>query len=205
MHIAIAGNIGAGKTTLAQKLAQHYTWEVSYESVEDNPYLEDFYADMPRWAFHLQVYFLNNRFSQTLAIKASQQPIIQDRTIYEDAYIFARTLKAHGFMSQRDYDNYLQIFQSLIKFVKAPDLMIYLRADLVKLKERIRQRGRDFEANISDDYLHHLNICYEEWIDDYQEGKLLTVEIKEIDLLHNPDDWQYFTNQIEAKLGLKSL
>lgn len=205
MHIAIAGNIGAGKTTLAQKLAQHYTWEVSYESVEDNPYLEDFYADMPRWAFHLQVYFLNNRFNQTLAIKAHNQAIIQDRTIYEDAHIFARTLKTQGFMSQRDYENYLQIFQSLIKFVKAPDLLIYLRGDLDKLKERIKQRGRDFEANISDDYLHHLNLCYEEWISNYQEGELLTVEIKEIDLLHNAHDWKIFTDKLEAKLGLKDL
>ncbi len=203
MHIAIAGNIGAGKTTLAQKLAQHYDWDVSYESVEDNPYLEDFYADMPRWAFHLQVYFLNNRFNQTISIRQNPKPIIQDRTIYEDAYIFARTLEAQGHMSKRDYKNYFQIFESLIRFVKAPDLMIYLRADLPKLKERIRQRGRDFEANIEDAYLQSLNQCYEDWIQKYDEGKLIIIEINQKDLLHQPKDWQELVWKIEQNLPIK--
>lgn len=204
MHIAIAGNIGAGKTTLAQKLAQHYQWDVSYESVEDNPYLEDFYADMPRWAFHLQVYFLNNRFNQTIAIRQNPRPIIQDRTIYEDAYIFARTLEAQGHMTKRDYHNYFQIFESLVRFVKAPDLMIYLRADLPKLKERIKQRGRDFEANIEDDYLQNLNQCYEDWIQKYDAGKLIIVEINQKDLLHQPKDWQELTQKIEENLVIQS-
>ncbi len=203
MHIAIAGNIGAGKTTLAQTLAEYYQWDVSYESVEDNPYLEDFYADMPRWAFHLQVYFLNNRFNQTISIQQQERPIIQDRTIYEDAYIFARTLEAQGYMTKRDHKNYLQIFESMVSFVQPPDLLIYLRADLPKLKERITQRGRGFESKIEDEYLLHLNQCYEEWITGYQEGKLLVVEINQKDLLNHPEDWKQFIQKIEQKLEIQ--
>ena len=157
MHIAIVGNIGAGKTTLAQKLSQHFNWELYLEAVDNNPYLKDFYEDMPRWAFHLQIYFLNSRFQQVKQINQSTRPIIQDRTIYEDAYIFARNLHQSGLMSQRDYDNYYGIFQSIISMVQPPDLMIYLKADLPKLIEQIEKRGRDYESTMRLDYLRHLN------------------------------------------------
>jgi deoxyadenosine/deoxycytidine kinase len=200
MHIAIVGNIGAGKTTLAQKLAQHFKWDLFLEAVDNNPYLKDFYEDMPRWAFHLQIYFLNSRFQQVKQINESKRPIIQDRTIYEDAYIFARNLHQSGLMSQRDYDNYYGIFQSIISSVKPPDLMIYLKADLPKLIGQIEKRGRDYENNIRLDYLRHLNEHYESWMKSYDLGKLLVIDVNKLDFVANPEDLGFIINKIQVEL-----
>jgi deoxyadenosine/deoxycytidine kinase len=175
-HIAISGNIGSGKTTLAEKLSRHYGWKALYESVDHNPYLRDFYGDMTRWAFHLQIYFLNSRFKQVNEIRASDRTTIQDRTIYEDAYIFATNLHQSGHISDRDYQSYQDIFQSMIRFVEPPDLLIYLRADVPKLVEQIEKRGRDYEYSMRLDYLRKLNDHYENWIKSYKLGKLLIVE-----------------------------
>ena len=200
MHIAIVGNIGAGKTTLAQKLAQHFKWELFLEAVENNPYLKDFYDDMPRWAFHLQIYFLNSRFQQVQKINQSTRPIIQDRTIYEDAYIFARNLHQSGLMSQRDYDNYYSIFQSIISMVKPPDLMIYLKADLPKLIGQIEKRGREYESTMRLDYLRHLNEHYNSWMKSYDLGKLLVIDVNNIDFVSNPEDLGFIINKIQVEL-----
>jgi len=200
MHIAIVGNIGAGKTTLAQKLSQHFKWELFLEAVDNNPYLKDFYEDMPRWAFHLQIFFLNSRFQQVKQINESNRPIIQDRTIYEDAYIFARNLHQSGLMSQRDYDNYYGIFQSIISMVKPPDLMIYLKADLPKLIGQIEKRGRDYESNIRLDYLRHLNEHYESWMKSYDLGKLLVIDVNKLDFVANPEDLGVIINRIQVEL-----
>ena len=200
MHIAIVGNIGAGKTTLANKLAQHFKWEVFLEAVDNNPYLKDFYEDMPRWAFHLQIFFLNSRFQQVQKINNSTRPVIQDRTIYEDAYIFARNLHQSGLMTQRDYDNYLGIFQSIIGMVKPPDLMIYLKADLPKLIGQIEKRGRAYEDNIRLDYLRHLNSHYESWMKTYDLGKLLVIDVNKLDFVSNPEDMGFIINKIQVEL-----
>lgn len=200
MHIAIVGNIGAGKTTLAQKLAQHFKYDLFLEAVEDNPYLKDFYDDMPRWAFNLQIYFLNSRFQQVQKINQSDRPIIQDRTIYEDAYIFARNLYQSGLMSQRDYDNYLGIFQSVISMVKPPDLMIYLKADLPKLIGQIEKRGRDYESTLRLDYLRHLNEHYESWMRSYDLGKLVVIDVNKLDFVSNPEDLGFIINKIQVEL-----
>ena len=200
MHIAIVGNIGAGKTTLAQKLSQHFKWELFLEAVDDNPYLKDFYEDMPRWAFHLQIYFLNSRFQQVKQINQSTRPIIQDRTIYEDAYIFARNLHQSGLMSQRDYDNYYAIFQSIISMVKPPDLMIYLKADLPKLIGQIEKRGRDYESTMRLDYLRHLNEHYDSWMKSYDLGKLLVIDVNKLDFVSNPEDLGFIINKIQVEL-----
>jgi deoxyadenosine/deoxycytidine kinase len=200
MHIAIVGNIGAGKTTLAQKLSQHFKWELFLEAVDDNPYLKDFYEDMPRWAFHLQIYFLNSRFQQVKQINQSTRPIIQDRTIYEDAYIFARNLHQSGLMSQRDYDNYYAIFQSIISMVKPPDLMIYLKADLPKLIGQIEKRGRDYESTMRLDYLRHLNEHYDSWMKSYNLGKLLVIDVNKLDFVSNPEDLGFIINKIQVEL-----
>ncbi|RFP65190.1 deoxynucleoside kinase [Hymenobacter lapidiphilus] len=203
MHIAIVGNIGAGKTTLSNKLAHHFNWEVFLEDVDDNPYLKDFYDDMPRWAFHLQVYFLNSRFRQTQQIKHLQQTnkgIIQDRTIYEDAHIFAANLSQSGLMSERDYQNYLGLFNSMISMVDPPDLLLYLRADLPKLVQQIERRGRGYENNIKIDYLKHLNEHYEEWIRDYDLGKLLIVDVNNLDYVNNPEDLSVVIDKINSTL-----
>jgi len=200
MHIAIVGNIGAGKTTLAQKLAQHFKWDLYLEAVDNNPYLKDFYEDMPRWAFHLQIFFLNSRFQQVQKINSSQRPVIQDRTIYEDAFIFARNLHQSGLMSQRDYDNYYGIFQSIIGMVKPPDLMIYLKADLPKLIGQIEKRGRDYEDNIRLDYLRHLNEHYESWMKSYDLGKLLVIDVNKLDFVSNPEDLGFIINKIQVEL-----
>ena len=189
MHIAIAGNIGAGKTTLAERLASHFDWDTCFESVDDNPYLKDFYEDMPRWAFHLQIYFLNSRFEQVMKVQQNKYPTIQDRTIYEDAYVFARNLVESGLMSQRDYQNYFRVFSSMINYISPPHLLIYLRAGVPKLQSRITQRGRNFEANIPAEYLTDLNTHYEDWIENYTIGNLLIVDINEKDLLENPHEW----------------
>ncbi|ALI97992.1 deoxynucleoside kinase [Rufibacter tibetensis] len=200
MHIAIVGNIGAGKTTLATKLAQHYKWEVFLEAVDDNPYLKDFYDDMPRWAFHLQVFFLNSRFNQVIQINERTSGVVQDRTIYEDAFIFAKNLHHSGMMSDRDYQNYFSLFQSMTKMVKAPDLLVYLKADLPKLIGQIQKRGRDYEDNISLAYLKNLNEHYEQWIAGYKHGKLLVVDVNNIDFVQNPEDLGVIIDRINIEL-----
>ena len=202
MHIAIVGNIGAGKTTLAHKLAHHFRWEVFLEDVDDNPYLKDFYHDMPRWAFHLQVYFLNGRFRQTQRIKVLTQAgkgVVQDRTIYEDAYIFAANLHESNLLSTRDYNNYRGLFESMIDLVEPPDLLLYLRADLSKLICQIEQRGRDYENSISIEYLKNLNEHYEKWIASYT-GRLLIVDVNELDYVRNPEDLGTIIERINATL-----
>jgi deoxyadenosine/deoxycytidine kinase len=204
MHVAIAGNIGAGKTTLARRLAEYYGWEACFESVDDNPYLADFYADMPRWAFHLQVYFLNSRFNQVLKVQKNPHPTIQDRTIYEDAFVFAQNLQESSIMSPRDYNNYRQVFDNMTKYISAPDLLIYLRADLPVLRQRIQLRGRSYEASIPDEYLLNLNTHYENWIENYVEGNLLIININERDLLENSADWQHLIEGIESHLIVKN-
>jgi deoxyadenosine/deoxycytidine kinase len=200
-HIAIAGNIGSGKTTLAGKLGKHYGWQVLYESVDNNPYLRDFYEDMKRWAFHLQIYFLNSRFKQVNEIQAEKKTTVQDRTIYEDAYIFAANLYRSGHINERDYQSYLDIFNSMVGFVKAPDLLIYLRADIPKLVEQIQKRGRDYENAIRLDYLKNLNEHYENWINNYKAGKLLVIDVNHLDFVNNVDDFAFIINKIDFELN----
>lgn len=201
MHIAVAGNIGSGKTTLTEKLAKHFGWEFELESVENNPYLKDFYEDMEKWAFHLQIYFLNNRFNQIKNIRSNSQTVIQDRTIYEDAYIFAKNLYKIGKLNQRDYDNYLGVFQSMIKVVEAPDLLIYLKADVPKLVERIQHRGRDYENAIRLDYLQTLNSHYKEWIEGYSLGKLLIVDVNHLDFVKNVEDFAFVVDKVDLEIN----
>jgi deoxyadenosine/deoxycytidine kinase len=200
MHIAIVGNIGAGKTTLATKLSQHFKWDLYLEAVENNPYLKDFYEDMERWAFHLQVFFLNSRFNQVQQIQARDGHVIQDRTIYEDAYIFAKNLHDSGLMSTRDYENYFALFQSMIGMVKAPDLMIYLKADLPKLIGQIEKRNRDYENNISINYLRNLNEHYNTWMNSYDQGKLLVIDVNNLDFVANPEDLGSIIEKIQREL-----
>jgi deoxyadenosine/deoxycytidine kinase len=200
-HIAICGNIGCGKTTLAAKLAKHYGWQALLESVDDNPYLRDFYQDMHRWAFHVQIYFLNSRFKQINAIRESQKITVQDRTIYEDAYIFALNLYKSGHIHERDYQSYCDIFNSMIRFVEAPDLLVYLRADIPKLVKQIQKRGRDYEDAIRLDYLKNLNSHYEAWIGNYKLGKLLIIDVNELDFVENVEDFSYIVNKIDFELN----
>lgn len=199
MHIAIAGNIGSGKTTLTGLLAKHFGWLPHYEDVENNPYLHSFYEDMQRWSFNLQVYFLNSRFRQVIEIRDSGKSVVQDRTIYEDAYIFAPNLHAMNLMSTRDYENYSSLFELMSKFVQAPDLLIYLRASVSTLVRQIQKRGREYEASIRIDYLKHLNDRYEAWIGNYTQGKLLIVDVDNIDL-ENPEDLSGIIERINASL-----
>lgn len=200
MHIAVSGNIGSGKTTLTEKLAKHYGWKAEFEAVDNNPYLPDFYEDMKRWAFHLQVYFLNSRFNQISKIQEQKSHFIQDRTIYEDAYIFAANLHTSGLMTSRDYENYQSLFNSMITHVKAPDLLIYLRADIPKLVDQIEKRGRDYETTMSIDYLKNLNRHYEEWIKNYQEGKLLIIDVNQLDFVSNPEDFAFVVEKIDREI-----
>ncbi|WP_124979172.1 deoxynucleoside kinase [Nonlabens xiamenensis] len=200
MHIAVAGNIGAGKTTLTKLLAKHYRWTPQFEDVLENPYLEDFYTDMERWSFNLQVYFLNSRFRQVLEIRESGKKIIQDRTIYEDANIFAPNLHAMGLLSQRDFDNYSSLFDLMEKLVAAPDLLIYLRSSIPNLVKQIHKRGRDYENSISIDYLSRLNERYEAWIHGYDKGNLLIIDVDEIDFVNDPEDLGNIINRIDAEL-----
>ncbi|WP_423130119.1 deoxynucleoside kinase [Gaoshiqia sp. Z1-71] len=200
MHIAVAGNIGAGKTTLTELLAKHYGWSPHFEDVDENPYLNDFYEDMQRWSFNLQIYFLNSRFSQVLDIRHSGKTVIQDRTIYEDAEIFAPNLHAMGLMSTRDFQNYTALFQLMSKLVKAPDLLIYLRASVPTLVNQIQQRGREYENSIRLDYLKQLNERYEAWISRYKEGKLLIVNVDKIDITNNPEDLSGVIDKIDAQI-----
>ncbi|MCB0618603.1 MAG: deoxynucleoside kinase [Saprospiraceae bacterium] len=199
-HVAIAGNIGAGKTTLTTQLGKHFGWDVHYESADDNPYLSDFYNDMKRWSFNLQIYFLNSRYQQVLRILDGDRTVVQDRTIYEDAYIFAPNLHDMGLMSTRDFENYFALFQTMSSQIKAPDLLIYLRATIPTLVEHIQSRGRDYEGNMSLDYLKRLNERYETWINSYDEGRLLIINADEVDFLHNAEDLGQVVSLVQGEL-----
>lgn len=200
MHLAVSGNIGSGKTTLTEKLAKHYGWKAEFEAVDDNPYLPDFYEDMKRWSFHLQVYFLNSRFNQLKTIQASSESTIQDRTIYEDAYIFAANLYKSNLLTERDYANYKSLFDSMISHVKAPDLLIYLKADIPKLVGQIEKRGRSYETAMRIDYLKNLNSHYEDWIAGYKEGKLLVIDVNNLDFVERPGDFSFIVEKIEREM-----
>ncbi|MDX9891137.1 MAG: deoxynucleoside kinase [Bacteroidales bacterium] len=200
MHIAIAGNIGSGKTTLTGMLAKHYGWEPQYESVDNNPYLASFYEDMQRWSFNLQIYFLNCRFRQVTEIRKKKKDIVQDRTIYEDAYIFAPNLHAMGLMPTRDFENYASLFELMNQFIQAPDLLIYLKADVSTLVAQIQKRGRDYENSIRLDYLQHLNERYEEWISRYDAGKLLIIDVNTIKFGDVPEDFGTVIEKINAEI-----
>ena len=200
MHVAIAGNIGAGKTTLTELLAKHYKWDPQYEDVVDNPYLDDFYNKMERWSFNLQVYFLNSRFRQVQQIRESGKNTIQDRTIYEDAHIFAPNLHAMGLMTNRDYENYKSLFDLMESLVKGPDLLIYLRSSIPNLVKQIHKRGREYENSISIDYLSRLNERYEGWIHDYK-GKLLVIDVDIVNFVDKPEDLGSVINKIDAEIN----
>lgn len=201
MHVAIAGNIGAGKTSLTKLLAKHYNWEPHYESVEENPYLDDFYGEMERWSFNLQVYFLNSRFRQILEIRESGKNLIQDRTIYEDARIFAPNLHAMGLMTNRDFVNYESLFELMERLVSPPDLLIYLRATIPTLVGQIHKRGREYENSISIDYLSRLNERYEAWITKYTKGNLLIIDVDKLNFVDNPEDLYSVINKIDAQIN----
>ena len=199
-HIAVAGNIGAGKTTLSELLSNHYKWDVLYEDTSTNPYLSDFYNDMQRWSFNLQVYFLNSRYRQILDIRRGDRTVIQDRTIYEDAKIFAPNLNQMGLMHDRDFNNYLDLFKAMTDQVAAPDLLIYLKASIPKLVDHIQIRGRDYEGSISLDYLKRLNQRYEEWIESYNEGRLLVVNIDNMNFRDNKEDLGTIIELVDREL-----
>ncbi len=201
MHIAIAGNIGAGKTTLTNLLAKHFKWEPQFEEVITNPYLDDFYTQMERWSFNLQIYFLNTRFRQILSIRESGKSVIQDRTIYEDAFIFAPNLHDMGLMTGRDFENYKSLFELMESLVAPPDLMIYLRSSIPNLVKQIHKRGRSYENGISIDYLNRLNERYEDWIKGYDKGKLLIFDVDKLDFVDNPEDLGSIVNRIDAELN----
>ncbi|MDR2907500.1 MAG: deoxynucleoside kinase [Bacteroidales bacterium] len=200
MHIAIAGNIGSGKTTLTGLLAKHYKWKALYEDVDTNPYLSSFYDDMRRWSFNLQVYFLNSRFRQVIEIRKKGKNVIQDRTIYEDAYIFAPNLHAMGLMTLRDFENYSSLFELMNSFIQMPDLLIYLKADVPTLVRQIQKRGRDYENSIRLDYLSALNERYESWIESYK-GKLLTIDVNDINFSENKEDLGQVIEKIDAQIN----
>ncbi len=200
-HIAVAGNIGAGKTTLTSILAKHYKWTPNYEDIDTNPYLVDFYDDMHRWSFNLQVYFLNTRLKQLQEIRTGNNTVIQDRTIYEDAYIFAPNLSDMGLMNKRDFDNYTYLFNTLIKMVEPPDLLIYLKASIPKLVDQIQKRGREYEENIRLDYLKRLNENYNKWIDKYDDGKLLIIDIENLDFTENDEDLAEVLRRVDAEIN----
>lgn len=201
MHIAIVGNIGAGKTTLTGLLSKHMGWEPQYEAVEHNPYLEDFYNDMKRWSFNLQIYFLNSRFQHMLELQKKKENIIQDRTIYEDAYIFAENLHDMDLMSARDFNNYSAIFESVLEFINPPDLLIYLKASVPTLVDNIQLRGREYEAGIRLDYLSKLNDKYEKWINSYTDGKLLILDKDKLDFANNTEDMSFVIQQVEREIN----
>jgi len=199
-HIAVAGNIGAGKTTLTELLSKHYKWIPQFEDVDHNPYLNDFYEDMPRWSFNLQVFFLNGRLNQLLEIYSGTETVIQDRTIYEDAHIFAPNLHDMGLMSKRDYNNYFQFFQTLKRMVQPPDLLIYLQASVPTLVGQIQKRGREYEENIRLDYLKRLNDLYNKWIDGYKEGSLLVIDVDKNKFPENEEHLGEIITRIDAQL-----
>ena len=200
MHIAVAGNIGSGKTTLTNMLAKHYGWEPMFESVDNNPYLVSFYQDMQRWSFNIQVYFLNSRFRQVIDIRNRKKDIIQDRTIYEDAYIFAPNLHDMDLMATRDFENYSSLFELMKQFLQAPDLLIYLKADVSTLVTQIHKRGRAYEDSIRLSYLENLNERYNNWIDNYTDGKLLIVDVNTIKFAERPEDFGTVIEKIDAEL-----
>jgi len=200
-HIAIAGNIGAGKTTLTQLLAKHYDWQLQLEDMDENPYISDFYEDMQRWSFNLQVYFLNTRWERIKEIRNGKKTVIQDRTIYEDAYIFAPNLHSMGLMSSRDFENYNKLFDNIKQQIEPPDLMIYLRAGIPKLVDQIQMRGRDYEDAIRLDYLKRLNERYEAWIGDYKQGPLLIFNVDDMNFQENPEDLSKIINQVESTIN----
>ena len=199
-HIAVSGNIGVGKTTLTEKLAKHYGWRPLFESADKNPYLEDFYGNMSRWAFNLQVYFLNSRFRQMMEIQSSNVTTIQDRTIYEDAYVFAANLHEIGYIPERDYASYLDIFNSMIDLVEPPDLLIYLKADIPKLISQIQKRGRAYEDAMRIDYLKNLNMRYNQWISDYKDSRLLIIDMNKLDFVERREDFAFIVDKIELEL-----
>lgn len=200
MHIAVAGNIGAGKTTLSELLAKHYKWTAHYEDVDENPYLNDFYNEMQRWSFNLQIYFLNSRFQQILDIHKSEKTIIQDRTIYEDAEIFAPNLHAMGLMSTRDFNNYKTLFDLMVSLIQPPDLLIFLRASVPTLVNQIQKRGREYENSIRLDYLKQLNERYDGWINNYKMGKLLIINVDNLDFTVNPEDLSFIIDKIDSRI-----
>ncbi len=200
MHIAIAGNIGSGKTTLTRLLSKHFNWEAHFEDVETNPYLNSFYEDMQRWSFNLQIYFLNSRFRQIIEIRESGKTVIQDRTIYEDAYIFAPNLHFMNLMTTRDFENYISLFELMSSFIQPPDLLIYLRASVPTLVNQIQKRGRDYEEAIRLDYLKKLNERYESWIDKYKLGKLLIFDVDNINVEEKPEDLAMIIEKANAEL-----
>ncbi len=199
-YVAVAGNIGAGKTTLCTMLGKYYGWDVYYESTDDNPYLNDFYYDMRRWAFNLQIYFLHSRYKQILDIIHGDRTVIQDRTIYEDAYIFAPNLYEKGLMSKRDFESYQALFHTMTSQVQPPDLLIYLRASIPTLVAHIQARGRDYEGNMSLDYLKGLNQRYENWIANYKEGPLLVLNADELDFENNPEDLGKVVEMVDREI-----
>jgi deoxyadenosine/deoxycytidine kinase len=199
-HVAVAGNIGAGKTTLTEMLSKHYKWIPQFEDVDQNPYLFDFYDDMPRWSFNLQIYFLNSRLNQLIEISKGTETVIQDRTIYEDAYIFAPNLHEMGLMSKRDFENYFDFFQNLEQMVKPPDLLIYLQASVPTLVGQIQKRGREYEENIRLDYLKKLNEFYNKWIDGYKEGPLLIINVDQNKFAENSEYFGEIISKIDAEL-----
>lgn len=200
MHIALAGNIGSGKTTLTKLLSKHFRWEPHFENLEDNPYMNSFYDDMQRWSFNLQIYFLHSRFSQIVELQKKKKTVIQDKTIYEDAYIFAPNLHSMGLMSTRDFDNYKSLFDLINTFIKPPDLLIYLRGSVPTLVKQIQKRGRDYETSIRLDYLSRLNERYEAWISTYEQGKLLIVDIDENNFPEKQEDLAQVIDKINAEL-----
>jgi deoxyadenosine/deoxycytidine kinase len=201
MHIAIAGNIGSGKTTLTGLLARHFAWQAHFEEVDDNPYLDDFYNDMQRWSFNLQIYFLNSRFNHILNIKKSDKTIIQDRTIYEDAYIFAPNLHSMGLMSTRDFENYFTLFNLISSLMDPPDLVIYLKASVPTLVRQIEKRGRKYEDNIRLDYLRKLNERYDSWIEAYNLGKLMIIDVDHTNFIDKPEDMSLVIDKVNAELN----
>lgn len=199
-YVAVAGNIGAGKTTLCEALAKNFGWEPRYEEVDNNPYLYDFYQDMPRWSFNLQIFFLNQRFKQIVEIIKGNKTIIQDRTIYEDAFIFAPNLHAMGLMSTRDFDNYYNLFTTIESQIEPPDLLIYLKASIPTLVDQIQKRGREYEENLRLDYLRRLNEYYDAWIEKYNKGKLLVVNVDEVNFVEKAEDMGTIVNRVNAEL-----
>jgi deoxyadenosine/deoxycytidine kinase len=199
-HIAVAGNIGAGKTTLTELLSKHYKWIPHFEDVDHNPYLMDFYEDMPRWSFNLQIYFLNSRLQQLVEIQKGTETVIQDRTIYEDANIFAPNLHEMGLMSKRDFDNYYLFFQTLKSMIQPPDLLIYLKASVPTLVGQIQKRGREYEENIRLDYLKRLNEYYNKWIDNYKEGSLLVVDVDKNKFPENEEHLGEIIRRVDSEL-----
>lgn len=200
LHVAVSGNIGSGKTTLTGLLSKHYGWESHYEDVDGNPYINDFYAEMQRWSFNMQIYYLNNQFNQILEIREGKKGVIQDRTIYEDAFIFAPNLHSMGLMTTRDFETYFSLFNLLDKFVQPPDLLVYLRASVPRLVSQIQSRGREYEEAIRLDYLKRLNERYEAWISTYDKGKLLIIDVDNNNFKDDPEDLGEIIRKIDAEL-----